>query len=216
MRDDRDTARPGARAADDATLLERMRRGDRAAFSALVGLHAGSLLRVARTLLRDRGAAEEVVQETWMALLTGLDGFEGRASLRTWLFRVLVNKARTRFSLDRRLVPLSALAEDEGRADEADAGRFGEDGGWRDAPGGFTEADPERLALAAETREAIEAAIRELPAAQRAVLTLRDVEGLETEEICNLLAITETNQRVLLHRARARMRDALARSLGKD
>ncbi|GAO01418.1 RNA polymerase sigma factor [Anaeromyxobacter sp. PSR-1] len=203
--------------ADDAALLERMRQGDRAAFAAVVDRHAGSLLRVARSLLRDAAAAEEVVQETWIALLTGLAGFEGRASVRTWLFRVLVNKARTRFHRDGRTVPFSALGDEDGGASpSADAERFASGGGWAIAPGRWTETDPEQLALGAETRAAIEAAIRELPDAQRAVLTLRDVEGLETEEICHLLGVTVTNQRVLLHRARVRIREALAARLGRE
>ncbi|MGC3996419.1 MAG: sigma-70 family RNA polymerase sigma factor [Anaeromyxobacter sp.] len=198
-------------AADDAALVARMRRGDRAAFSAMVARHAGSLLRVARSLVRDGATAEELVQETWLALLTGLDGFEGRASLRTWLFRVLVNKARSRLVKDGRTVPFSALAEDGGP--DPDAGRFDAGGGWLEAPGAGAP-DPERLLLGAEARGLIEAALRELPEAQRAVVTLRDIEGLEADEICNLLGLTLTNQRVLLHRGRARVREALERRLG--
>jgi RNA polymerase sigma-70 factor (ECF subfamily) len=214
MSDDRHTS-PGGPDAEDHALLARMRRGDRAAFAATIDRHAGSLLRVARSLLRDAAAAEEVVQETWIALLTGLEGFEGRASLRTWLFRVLVNKARTRLARDRRTVPFSALASEDGRTPEPGEAALGEGGGWAEPPAAWAETDPERLALGAETREAIEAAIRALPPAQRAVLTLRDVEGLETDEICNLLGVTVTNQRVLLHRARARVRDALVRQVGR-
>jgi RNA polymerase sigma-70 factor (ECF subfamily) len=202
-------------AGDDRALVERLRRGDRAAFAALVERHSGSLLRVARALLRDLGAAEDVVQETWIALLTGLEGFEGRASLRTWLFRVLAFKARNRFHRDGRMIPFSALPQHEGGPPAIDPDELAADGGWTAVPGGWTETDPERLALGAETREAIEAAIRELPEMQRAVLTLRDVEGLETDEICNLLGVTVTNQRVLLHRARLRVRAALARRLGR-
>lgn len=199
----------------DAGLLPRLRAGDRAAFAALVQRNAGALLRVARSLVRDPAAAEELVQETWLALLTGLDGFEGRSSLRTWLFRILVNKARTRFARDGRTVPFSALGgPDDGGDPAVEPGRFGADGAWRDPPSAWSEEDPERLAMGAETRAAIEAAIAELPEAQRAVMTLRDVEGLETEEICNLLAVTVTNQRVLLHRARAKVRRALERRLG--
>jgi RNA polymerase sigma-70 factor (ECF subfamily) len=199
-------------AGDEWGLLARLRAGDRAAFAALVGRHAGSLLRVATSLVRDRAVAEEVVQETWLGALTGLDAFEGRSSLRTWLFQILVNRARTRFAREGRTVPFSALpaAGDP----EVDPGRFDERGGWREPPGAWTEEDPERLAMGAETRAAIEAAIQELPEAQRAVMTLRDIEGLPTEEICNLLSITVTNQRVLLHRARARVRQALERRLG--
>ncbi|HEU4383536.1 MAG TPA: sigma-70 family RNA polymerase sigma factor [Anaeromyxobacteraceae bacterium] len=208
--------RTARREADDAeaALLARLRAGDRAAFAALVGRHAGSLLRVAMSLLRDRAVAEEVVQETWLGLLTGLETFEGRSSLRTWLFQILVNRARSRFAREGRTVPFSALAGPGDDPPAVDPGRFDEQGRWREPPGHWTEADPERLAMGAETRAAIEAAIQELPEAQRAVITLRDIEGLETEEICNLLSITVTNQRVLLHRARAKVRQALERRLG--
>lgn len=209
-----DRTRGGREAASqgEAALLARLRAGDRAAFAALVGRHAGSLLRVARSLVRDLSLAEEVVQETWLAVLGGLDEFQGRSSLRTWLFQILANRARTRFAREGRTVPFSALAGDDAAA--VDPGRFDEQGGWREPPGAWTEEDPERLAMGAETRAAIEAAIQELPEAQRAVMTLRDIEGLPTEEICNLLSITVTNQRVLLHRARARVRQALERRLG--
>ncbi len=197
---------------NEASLVVRLRAGDRTAFSALVQRSASSLLRVARSLVRDPAAAEELVQETWLAVLTGLDGFEGRSSLRTWLFRILVNKARTRFVRDGRMVPFSALG---GPGDDAaEAGRFDADDAWREPPSTWSEENPERLVLAAETRAAIEACIAELPETQRAVITLRDVEGLEAEETCNLLAISVTNQRVLLHRARAKVRQALERRLG--
>jgi len=207
---------PSSPSETDAGFVARLRAGDRAAFSALVQRTTGSLLRVARSLVRDPAAAEELVQETWLAVLTGLDGFEGRSSLRTWLFRILVNKARTRFARDGRTVPFSALGGPSGGSDPAvDPGRFDADDAWRDPPSTWSEEDPERLAMGAETRAAIEAAIAELPEAQRAVMTLRDVEGLETDEICNLLTITVTNQRVLLHRARARVRQALERRWGE-
>jgi RNA polymerase sigma-70 factor (ECF subfamily) len=199
----------------DARALERLRAGDHAAFAALIGRHSGSLLRVALSLVRDHAVAEEVVQETWMGVLTGIDSFEGRSSLRTWLFQILVNKARTRFVREGRTVPFSALAGAGGGDPPAvDPRRFDDQEGWREPPDAWTEEDPERLAMGAETRAAIEACIQELPEAQRAVMTLRDIEGLETEEICNLLAITVTNQRVLLHRARTRVRQALERRLG--
>ncbi len=208
--------RAGREAASEAeaALLDRLRAGDRAAFAALVGRHAPSLLRVARSLVRDRAVAEEVVQETWLGALTGLDAFEGRSSLRTWLFQILVNRARTRFARESRTVPFSALAGPGDGDPPVDPERFDQQGAWRPPPGPWTEEDPERLAANAETRAAIEAAIQELPEAQRAVMTLRDIEGLETEEICNLLSITVTNQRVLLHRARTRVRQALERRLG--
>jgi RNA polymerase sigma-70 factor (ECF subfamily) len=151
-----------------------------------------------------------VVQDTWLAALEHLDGFEGRATLRTWLLHVVANKARTRLAREGRTVPFSALgAAGDGEEPAEDPARFAEDGHWRQPVRGWSEEDPERLALGAETRAILEAAIAALPEAQRAVLTLRDVEGLETEEICNLLGVTVSNQRVLLHRARARVRLAL-------
>ncbi len=201
--------------ADEEALLLRLRTGDRDAFAALVQRHGGALLRFARVFAKTRPLAEDLVQETWLAALEGLQGFEGRASVRTWLFRVLANRARTRIARDRRSVPFSDLAQsDEGEMPAVDPDRFDQAGRWDDPLAAWSEENPERLAQDRETRAAIEAAIAELPEGQRAVITLRDVEGLDTDEICNLLAITVTNQRVLLHRARARVRQALERHLG--
>jgi RNA polymerase sigma-70 factor (ECF subfamily) len=195
---------------DEAALVGRLRGGDRAAFAALVGRHGGALLRFAMTFVKDRALAEEVVQDTWLSALDGLDGFEGRSSLRTWLFHIAANKARTRFVRERRSVPFSALASpDQADDPEPGADRFDQGGMWREPPGRWSEENPERLAQGVETRAAIEAAIATLPEAQRAVITLRDIDGLETDEICTLLGITVTNQRVLLHRARTRVRLAL-------
>jgi RNA polymerase sigma-70 factor (ECF subfamily) len=195
--------------ADDAELVSRVQAGDRGAFAGLVRRHGGGLLRFARLFVRESSAAEEVVQDTWIAVLEGVDAFEGRASFKTWLYRILANRARTRAVREGRTIPFSALAEREGHEHAVDPGRFDADGMWRDPPAGWTEETPERLALAAETRAVMEAAVQALPPAQRAVLVLRDEDGLETEEICNLLELTVTNQRVLLHRARARVRQAL-------
>jgi len=195
--------------ADESALVERLRAGDRAAFADVIDRHGGPLLRLARSFLKNEAVAEEVVQDTWLAALDGLDGFEARSSLRTWLFTILANKARNRAVREGRSVPWSALAGDLEDGPAVDPERFQSDGHWKEAPGGWTEEDPERLALGAETRTAIEAAIASLPTLQRSVITLRDVEGLEAEEICRLLAITLTNQRVLLHRARTRVRQAL-------
>jgi RNA polymerase sigma-70 factor (ECF subfamily) len=194
---------------DDAELVRRVRAGDRAAFAGLVRRHGGALLRFARVFVRDESVAEEVVQDTWMAVLDGLDGFEGRASFKTWLYRILANRARSRASREGRSVPFSALPGREDDESALDAERFDAAGMWRDPPVGWTDETPERLALEAETRGVMEAAVAALPPAQRAVLVLRDEDGLETEEICNLLDLTVTNQRVLLHRARARVRQAL-------
>jgi RNA polymerase sigma-70 factor (ECF subfamily) len=204
---------PSSRA-DEGALLRRLRAGDRAAFAALVQRHGGAMVRFARFFTRSSALAEDLVQETWVAALEGLESFEGRSSLRTWLFRILVNKARTRLARERKSVPFSSLAPPDEEKPAVDADRFGPAGAWDDPPVPWSEEDPERLAQGVETRAAIEAAIAELPDAQRAVITLRDIDGLETDEICNLLAITVTNQRVLLHRARAKVRQALERYLG--
>jgi RNA polymerase sigma-70 factor (ECF subfamily) len=195
--------------ADESALVERLRAGDRAAFADLIDRHGGALLRLASSLLKNTAVAEEVVQDTWLAALHGLDGFEARSSLRTWLFTILANRARNRAVREARSVPWSALDSDDQDGPAVDPERFQADGHWKEVPGHWTEEDPERLALGAETGAAIEAAIASLPVLQRSVMTLRDVEGLEADEICRLLAITLTNQRVLLHRARSRVRQAL-------
>ncbi len=195
--------------ADESALLARLRAGESAAFAELVGRHGGALLRLATTFLKDRSVAEEVVQDTWLAALDGLDAFEGRSSLRTWLFSILANRARNRAVREGRNVAWSALGE-AGEGPAVDPSRFRADGHWLETHAGWSEEDPERLAAGAETRAAIEASIAALPDAMRAVVTLRDIEGLEAEEICNLLGLTLTNQRVLLHRARCRLRQALA------
>jgi RNA polymerase sigma-70 factor (ECF subfamily) len=173
------------------------------------------MLRIALLYVPSRAVAEEVVQETWLAVLTGLERFEGRSSLRTWLFRILTNRAKTRGQREGRTVPFSAFASD-GDEDEVAVSidRFlGADsrhhGHWAAPPRGV----PEERLLAAEARERIQAAIEALPPNQRAVITLRDLEGLSAEEACNVLGLSETNQRVLLHRARSKVRAAFERYL---
>jgi RNA polymerase sigma-70 factor (ECF subfamily) len=152
-----------------------------------------------------RAVAEEVVQETWLAVLTGLERFEGRSSLKTWLFTILSNKAKTRGQREARTLPFSAFAADGDEEDTAvDADRFVRGGAWGAPPRGI----PEERLLAGEARARIDRAIAALPTNQRAVITLRDVEGLSAEEACNVLGLSETNQRVLLHRARAKVRAA--------
>ena len=203
-------SRPGPATADERELLARLRAGEAAAFSALVSLHGGALLRLATTFLKDRAAAEEVVQDAWLALFEHVGAFEGRATLRTWLFQVVANRARTRLAREGRSVPFSSFeAPGEGGEPAVDPDRFDDAGHWRSPPSAWATEDPERLAQAKETRALLERAIAELPEAMRAVLVLRDVDGLETDEICNVLGISVSNQRVLLHRARARVRQAL-------
>jgi RNA polymerase sigma-70 factor (ECF subfamily) len=177
-------------------LLERLRAGDEEAFRTLV----------ARTFVQSAAAADEVTQETWLAVLTGIDRFEGRSSLRTWIFSILVNQARSRGVRDARSVPFSALESDDHPAVEPAA--FGEDGRWASAPSRL-DADPETSLLSAELREHLLEAVGELPPAQRAVITLRDLAGIPAEDVCELLDVTDGNQRVLLHRARSRVRQAL-------
>ena len=198
---------------DDHALLERLRAGDEDAFQALVERHDAALRRVARTFVRTSSAADEVVQETWLAVVRGLSAFEGRSSLRTWIFRILVNRARTRAVRDARSVPFSALESDDGPTVEPAA--FGADGRWieRSAP---ARGDPETGLLSAELREHLLEAVDGLSPAQRAVITLRDLVGVPAEEVCELLELSDGNQRVLLHRARARVRAALAAADGGE
>jgi RNA polymerase sigma-70 factor (ECF subfamily) len=191
---------------DEKVLLARLRAGDEQAFVQLVAEHDGALRRVARTFVRTPSAADDVVQETWLGVVRGLDSFEGRSSLRTWIFRILVNRARTRAVKDARSVPFSALEDEAGPAVEPAA--FDADGGWTSAPPRL-ETDPEGNLLSGELRERLLAAIENLTAAQRAVITLRDIVGMPADEVRELLELTDANQRVLLHRARSRVRQEL-------
>jgi RNA polymerase sigma-70 factor (ECF subfamily) len=177
-----------------------------------------SLLRLARTFVRDRAVAEEVVQETWLAVLNGIDRFEGRSSLKTWIFQILSNRARTRAVRERRSAPFSALAGEAGDDEAAvDADRFRPAGDrwvghWAAAPSDWSHLPEERL-LGRETLERVHEAIRALPPRQADVLVLRDVEGWEPDEVCDALGISDGNQRILLHRARSKVRAALERYL---
>jgi RNA polymerase sigma-70 factor, ECF subfamily len=192
---------------DETALLARLRAGDERAFEALVAQHDGALRRVARSYVRTDAAVDDVVQETWLGVIRGLERFEGRSSLRTWIFRILVNQARTRAVRDARSVPFSSLETDDGPAVEPAA--FGADGRWTSAPPRL-DGDPETGLLSAELREHLLDAVDALSHDQRAVITLRDLVGLPAMDVCDLLEISEGNQRVLLHRARARVRTALA------
>jgi RNA polymerase sigma-70 factor (ECF subfamily) len=198
---------------DDQALVEALRRGDESAFAQLVDEHSSALLRLATMYVGDRAAAEEVVQETWIAVLQGIDRFEGRSSLKTWLFRILANKAKTKRSREARSLPFSALSS-ASEADEpaVEAERFLADGGWALAPVRWET--PEEKLLSGETRDVILRTIEALPPAQREVIALRDVEGWPSNEVCDALEISETNQRVLLHRARAKVRAAIEAYLG--
>jgi RNA polymerase sigma-70 factor, ECF subfamily len=199
--------------AEETRLVEGLRARDEAAFALLVREHGASMLRVARLYVRDRQVAEEVVQDAWLGALNGIGRFEGRSSLKTWLFRILTNTAKTRALREGRSVPFSALAREQGTDRAVDADRFlGPDdrypGYWGMPPARWSGAPEERL-VASETLELIGAEIDKLPAAQAVVITMRDIEGLAADEVCTALGISDTNQRVLLHRARAAVRRAL-------
>ncbi len=196
---------------DETKLVEALRAGDEDAFREVVRTYNSSLLRVARIYVPTQVLAEEVVAETWLAVLEGLGRFEGRSSLKTWIFRILVNRAKTRAVRERRTLPLSAFEPERIQEPALEADRFR---GWDDPrwPGHWAAPPvlwPEDRLLAAETREKLAAAIDALPGTQRAVISLRDLEGWSAEEVCNALGLSETNQRVLLHRARAKVRKAL-------
>ena len=176
------------------------------------------MLRVARLYVSSEAVAEEVVQETWLAVLTGIDGFEGRSSLKTWLFRILTNKAQTRAAKEGRSVPFTTLSEELDAAElSVEADRFRGAGErfadhWTSSPERWSEL-PEASLLTHETIAIVERAAASLPPAQRAVVTLRDIVGWDADEVCEVLGITATNQRVLLHRARTKVRKALERHL---
>jgi RNA polymerase sigma-70 factor (ECF subfamily) len=200
-------------AADEARLLRSLRDGDEQAFRRLLTEYGPAMLRVAMLYVGSRAVAEEVVQEAWLGVITGLPRFEGRSTLKTWVFRILTNIAKTRAVREGRTVPFSSLeSDDDGNGGAAvDPSRFHPPGsawaGHWDAA--RAPARPDEELLRREARERIDAAIDDLPANQRAVLTLRDVTGFTAEEACDLLGISEINQRVLLHRARAKVRAAL-------
>ncbi|MGH8962869.1 MAG: RNA polymerase sigma factor [Jatrophihabitantaceae bacterium] len=198
---------------DDAQLVTRLRAGDSAAFREIVLAWSPVMVHVARTFVGSNATAEEVVQETWLAVIRGLDGFEGRSSLRTWAFRVLTNIARRQGVREHRVV-VSSQFHDEDAGPTVPPDRFrpaGEQwaGGWRSdsAPRAW---GPEAAALGGEVRRLLAAALAQLPSRQRAVIELRDVDGLSADEVCALLELSPANQRVLLHRARAKLREQLA------
>jgi len=211
-----DDSSPGIIAsADDLRTVEALRRGDEAAFTMLITEYHGALVRLATLYVNDRAVAEDVAQETWIAVLHGIGRFEGRSSLKTWLFRILTNRAKTRAQREGRYVPLSAEDEDNENAPSVSAERFNPDTGhWDARPSGWGNIPEERL-LSQETRTLIQKAIDALPPKQREVITLRDINGWSSEEVCNILEISETNQRVLLHRARSKVRQALEHYLAE-
>ena len=195
---------------DDPAFLERLRGGEADAFSQVVRRYHGTLVGVAAAIIGSRAQAEEVVQDTWIAVLNGIARFEGRSSLGTWLFRIVLNRARTRIAREARLVGLPSMLDGaQGEARAVPAAEFRADGHWASMPRLWDELDPERVVGGRQLVAHVLAALEYLPAGQRAVLVLRDLEGQSAEETCVLLDISAENQRVLLHRARGRIRKLL-------
>ena len=192
---------------DEHRLIERLRAGDERAFAELVDRHHAGMVRFARTYVASEAIAEEVVQDAWAALVKGIERFEGRSSVKTWLYRVVANRASTTGVREHRTVPLSALGSGEDGGEPAvSPDRFTE-GMWSSAPRPWEDA--ERRLESLELREELRVALDGLPPRQRLVVTLRDVEGLSSEEVRELLELSEANQRVLLHRGRSHLRQAL-------
>ena len=212
-------ARP-EHARDESALVAALRAGDEAAFAKIVDEYSASMRRVALTFVRSREVADEVVQEAWVGVIRGIDRFEGRSSLKTWIFRILTNVAKTRGEREARSVPFSSL-EPPGGESSVDPDRFfgpedaGPTGAWSSPPTSWSAVPEERL-LSQEVRSVIDGAIEALPDTQRVVITLRDVQGFASDEVCNVLELSETNQRVLLHRARSKVRAAIEEYLRDD
>jgi len=200
----------------DAELIDRLRNGDEAAFAGLIDAYSAPLLRLAVTFVQSPSVAEEVVQETWMAVVTGIGRFEGRSSVKTWLFKILTNRAKTRALRERRTVPFSEFEVDDDDEPAVDAARFLPashpqwPGHWAMAPQPWSMG-PEGTALDRETLAVLRGALDDLPRAQRVVVALRDVHGWPAAEVCAALDLSEANQRVLLHRGRSRLRAVLER-----
>jgi RNA polymerase sigma-70 factor (ECF subfamily) len=193
----------------DNDLVRRLRSGDESAFAEVVDAYHSSMVRLAQTFVSSRAVAEEVTQDTWLAVLKGIGRFEGRSSLKTWIFRILSNRARSTGVREQRTTPVDL-------SDEAavNRGRFDAGGAWSDPPAHWSDEVVDRFSsgpLVAQVR----AAISDLPESQRAVVTLRDLDGLSSKEVCDVLQISEVNQRVLLHRGRSRIRARLEDELAK-
>jgi RNA polymerase sigma-70 factor (ECF subfamily) len=207
-----------ATASDETRLIASLRAGDEDAFMALVEQHGPLMLRIAGLYAGSRSVAEEIVQETWVGVLEGIERFEGRSSLKTWMFKILTNIAQRRARQEGRSVPLSSLDEPgEPSAPSVAAERFMSRGDpwpghWSSVPHNWAGLPEERL-LSQETLTVAEQSMSRLPPNQRAVIDLRDVHGWTSSEVCDLLGISEANQRVLLHRARSKVRETLEQHL---
>jgi RNA polymerase sigma-70 factor (ECF subfamily) len=192
----------------DVELLSRLRNGDEEAFVMLVARYQQPMLRLARSMAPSQAVAEEAVQDTWMGVVRGIERFEGRSSFKTWLFRILVNRARSAGSRERPNAPIESLHA-------VDPDRFDAQGQWADPLERWVEDSDDRLD-AASWLPVVKAALDDLPPRQRQVVILRDVEGLTNDEVCAVLGISVGNQRILLHRGRARLRQVLGTEMAKD
>ena len=200
---------------DDPAFLARLRNGDPLAYRALVRRFHASLVRLAASIIGSQAQAEEVVQDSWLAVYGGVARFEGRSSLVTWIFSIVLNRARTRVAREGRLVGLGALMEGTAPGERGlPLDQFRPNGHWAEAPRLWDELDPERVVAGRQLWEHARAVIERLPAGQRAVILLRDTEGRDAGETCALLDISAENQRVLLHRARCRIRQEIDRLVG--
>lgn len=193
----------------DSELVSRLQAGDEQAFVSLVERYHAAMVRLAMGFVPTRAVAEEVAQEAWLGVMRGIHRFEGRSSLKTWLFRIVVNRARTAGAHERRV-----YRRERGRHPVVDPSRFGPDGTWSDPPSPWADDVDDRLA-AHQAVEHLRSMLDRLPVAQRQVVLMRDVEGLPAREVCDVLAISEANQRVLLHRGRSRLRAMLEDEFGK-
>lgn len=201
---------------DSSDLIERLRSGDERAFRSLVQRLQRSMVGVAIGFVRNRATADEVVQDTWLAVIEGLSTFESRSSLKNWIFAILANKARSRAVRDGRTTTVADFSGEVGDDEPiVDPSRFDSSGSWTDLPTVWEELTPERILGGRQMLAHVSDAIEQLPPAQRSVLVLREVEHMEPTEVSALLGISDANQRVLLHRARARVRDFIERLLAK-
>lgn len=199
---------------EDRALARSIQGGDRAALGRLVAREHSWLARLARAVVRDDATAEEIVQDAWIAVIRALPSFEGRSSLRTWMATIVLNRAKTAAVRGARTVAVSSFGDGDDEEDPSHLARFNKLGIWSQPPEEWRDTSPEGLCQRREVVAAIGSAIDGLPENQRAVLTLRDLEGWSGDEVCNALGLSESNQRVLLHRARARIRAALEELLG--
>jgi RNA polymerase sigma-70 factor (ECF subfamily) len=203
--------------AEDLALVKQLLAGEEAAFTFLIEQYHGRLHRLAMTFIANRAAVEDVVQDTWLAVLKGMHAFEGRSSLKAWIFAILTNLAKTRAVREKRWIGFS---EQSGPTTDDEPvvapDRFTVGGAWSVPPQRWHDDTPETLLLRRETRALVEKTIAELPWRQRAVVTLRDVEGLDAGEVCDILEVSDAHQRVLLHRARSKVRSVLERHLARD